>query len=88
MAAAAAAPPLPLISCDARSLELGGVLTSAPGLLTFTLTSRSSERLRVRLSSTLGDVLAFQVGHMAASGRARTDWGLPGLATHSGSPMP
>jgi hypothetical protein len=56
---AAADAPSP-ITCDASSLELRGVLTAAPGLLTFTLTSHATTELLVRLSSTLGDAVIFQ----------------------------
>jgi hypothetical protein len=54
---AEAAPPL---TCDVASLEVRGVLTSAPGLLTFTLASHATTDLLVRLSSTLGDAVIFQ----------------------------
>lgn len=48
------------ITCDVSSLEMRGVLTAAPGLLTFTLASHATTELLVRLSSTLGDAVIFQ----------------------------
>jgi len=56
----AIAPAAPPISCHLAALELSGVLTSAPGLLTFTLSSHAPVPLRVRLTSTLGDAVVFQ----------------------------
>ena len=77
MAAAAAAPsgsdePPCWLSCSSERLEVGGVLTSAPGLLTFTLTSSAPFALYVRLSCSLGEAVAFQewnenLGHVEDS---------------------